>query len=176
MMLIMYALTVAIVWVAAKKIDLGVMQVGSMTAFITYAMLIVMAFLMLTAMSVMLPRAGVAADRIDEVLNMDISIKETEKPKHIENASGILKFNHVDFTYPGSKEPAICDFLTTMETQIPETGSTTSAIRVISGEMLSIITSTPMIVAVDVMIWVTLWFKPMPRVSTSLVILDNTSP
>ena len=109
MMLIMYALTVAIVWVAAKKIDLGVMQVGSMTAFITYAMLIVMAFLMLTAMSVMLPRAGVAADRIDEVLNMDISIKETEKPKHIENASGILKFNHVDFTYPGSKEPAICD-------------------------------------------------------------------
>ena len=109
MMLIMYALTVAIVWVAAKKIDLGVMQVGSMTAFITYAMLIVMAFLMLTMMSVMLPRAGVAAERIDEVLNMDISIKETEKPKHIENASGILKFNHVDFTYPGSKEPAICD-------------------------------------------------------------------
>ena len=109
MMLIMYALTVAIVWVAAKKINLGVMQVGSMTAFITYAMLIVMAFLMLTMMSVMLPRAGVAAERIDEVLNMDISIKETEKPKHIENVSGILKFNHVDFTYPGSKEPAICD-------------------------------------------------------------------
>ena len=70
MMLIMYALTVAIVWVAAKKIDLGVMQVGSMTAFITYAMLIVMAFLMLTMMSVMLPRAGVAADRIDEVIGI----------------------------------------------------------------------------------------------------------
>lgn len=109
MMLIMYALTVAIVWVAAKKIDLGVMQVGSMTAFITYAMLIVMAFLMLTAMSVMLPRAGVAADRIDEVLNMDISIKEAEEPKHVEKTSGILKFNHVDFNYPGSKELAICD-------------------------------------------------------------------
>ena len=109
MMLIMYALTVAIVWVAAKKIDLGVMQVGSMTAFITYAMLIVMAFLMLTAMSVMLPRAGVAADRIDEVLNMDISIKEAEDPKHVEKTAGVLKFSHVDFTYPGSKEPAICD-------------------------------------------------------------------
>ncbi len=109
MMLIMYALTVSIVWVAAKKIDLGVMQVGSMTAFITYAMLIVMAFLMLTAMSVMLPRAGVAADRIDEVLNMDISIKEAEEPKHVEKTSGILKFNHVDFIYPGSKELAICD-------------------------------------------------------------------
>ena len=109
MMLIMYALTVSIVWVAAKKIDLGVMQVGSMTAFITYAMLIVMAFLMLTAMSVMLPRAGVAADRIDEVLNMDISIKEAEDPKHVEKTAGVLKFSHVDFTYPGSKEPAICD-------------------------------------------------------------------
>ena len=109
MMMIMYALTVAIVWVAAKKIDLGVMQVGSMTAFITYAMLIVMAFLMLTAMSVMLPRAGVAADRIDEVLNMDISIKEAEEPKHVEKTAGVLKFSHVDFTYPGSKEAAITD-------------------------------------------------------------------
>lgn len=109
MMLIMYALTVAIVWVAAKKIDLGVMQVGSMTAFITYAMLIVMAFLMLTMMSVMLPRAGVAADRIDEVLNMDISIKEAEEPTHVEKTAGVLKFSHVDFTYPGSKEAAITD-------------------------------------------------------------------
>ena len=109
MMLIMYALTVAIVWVAAKKIDLGVMQVGSMTAFITYAMLIVMAFLMLTMMSVMLPRAGVAAERIDEVLKMDISIKEAEEPTHVEKTAGVLKFSHVDFMYPGSKEAAVTD-------------------------------------------------------------------
>lgn len=109
MMLIMYALTVAIVWVAAKKIDLGVMQVGSMTAFITYAMLIVMAFLMLTMMSVMLPRAGVAADRIDEVLHTDFTIRESTEPKHIETSEGVLKFEHVDFTYPGSREPAIHD-------------------------------------------------------------------
>lgn len=109
MMLIMYALTVAIVWVAAKKIDLGVMQVGSMTAFITYAMLIVMAFLMLTMMSVMLPRAGVAADRIDEVLHTDFTIREATEPKHIETSEGVLKFDHVDFTYPGSMEPAIHD-------------------------------------------------------------------
>lgn len=109
MMLIMYALTVAIVWVAAKKIDLGVMQVGSMTAFITYAMLIVMAFLMLTMMSVMLPRAGVAADRIDEVLHTDFTIREVTEPKHIETSEGVLKFDHVDFTYPGSREPAIHD-------------------------------------------------------------------
>ena len=109
MMLIMYALTVAIVWVAAKKIDLGVMQVGSMTAFITYAMLIVMAFLMLTMMSVMLPRAGVAADRIDEVLHTDFTIREATEPKHIETSEGVLEFDHVDFTYPGSREPAIHD-------------------------------------------------------------------
>ena len=109
MMLIMYALTVAIVWVAAKKIDLGVMQVGSMTAFITYAMLIVMAFLMLTMMSVMLPRAGVAADRIDEVLHTDFTIREATEPKHIETSEGVLKFDHVDFAYPGSREPAIHD-------------------------------------------------------------------
>lgn len=109
MMLIMYALTVAIVWVAAKKIDLGVMQVGSMTAFITYAMLIVMAFLMLTMMSVMLPRAGVAADRIDEVLHTDFTIREATEPKNIETSEGVLKFDHVDFTYPGSREPAIHD-------------------------------------------------------------------
>ena len=109
MMLIMFALTVAIVWVAAKKIDLGVMQIGSMTAFITYAMLIVMAFLMLTMMSVMLPRAGVAADRIDEVLHTDFTIREATEPKHIETSEGVLKFDHVDFTYPGSREPAIHD-------------------------------------------------------------------
>lgn len=109
MMLIMYALTVAIVWVAAKKIDLGVMQVGSMTAFITYAMLIVMAFLMLTMMSVMFPRAGVAADRIDEVLHTEFTIREATEPKHIETSEGVLKFDHVDFTYPGSREPAIHD-------------------------------------------------------------------
>ena len=85
------------------------MQVGSMTAFITYAMLIVMAFLMLTMMSVMLPRAGVAADRIDEVLHTEFTIREATEPKHIETSEGVLKFDHVDFTYPGSREPAIHD-------------------------------------------------------------------
>ena len=80
-----------------------------MTAFITYAMLIVMAFLMLTMMSVMLPRAGVAADRIDEVLHTDFTIREATEPKHIETSEGVLKFDHVDFAYPGSREPAIHD-------------------------------------------------------------------
>ena len=69
MMLIMNAITVLIVWMGAKGIDIGRMQVGDMMAFITYTMQIVMAFLMITMISVMLPRAGVAADRIEEVLN-----------------------------------------------------------------------------------------------------------
>lgn len=75
MMLIMYSLTILIVWVAAHRIDGGSMQVGSMTAFITYAMMIVMSFLMLTMMSVMLPRASVAAGRIDEVLQTKTSVQ-----------------------------------------------------------------------------------------------------
>ncbi len=109
MMMIMYVLTISIVWVASKKIDLGVMQVGSMTAFITYAMLIVMAFLMLTMMSVMLPRAGVAAERIDEVIRMDVSIHEAETPKTVEHVQGVLAFHHVNFRYPGSEENAVSD-------------------------------------------------------------------
>ena len=63
------------------------MQVCAMTAFITYAMLIVMAFLMLTMRSVMLPRAGVAADRIDEGLHTDFTIREATEPKHIETSA-----------------------------------------------------------------------------------------
>ena len=72
MMFIMYSVTILITWVSAQKIDAGTLQVGAMTAFITYAMQIVMAFLMMTAMSIMVPRAGVAADRIDEVLKTDV--------------------------------------------------------------------------------------------------------
>ena len=71
MMMIMNVLTVGIVWFGAHKIDAGTMQVGAMTAFITYAMMIVMSFLMLTMMSIMLPRAAVAAGRIDEVIQTE---------------------------------------------------------------------------------------------------------
>lgn len=104
MMLIMNGLSVAIVWVAAHRIDTGVMQVGAMTAFITYAMQIVMSFLMLTMMSIMLPRAIVAADRIDEVLNTKSSIEDIDNPKKVVSHKGILKFHHVCFKYPGANE------------------------------------------------------------------------
>ena len=81
MMMIMNVLTVGIVWFGAKKIDAGSMQVGAMTAFITYAMMIVMSFLMLTMMSIMLPRAAVAADRIDEVIQTESSIVDIDEPE-----------------------------------------------------------------------------------------------
>lgn len=109
MMVIMYCLTIGIVWVASHKIDQGVMQVGQMTAFITYAMMIVMAFLMLTMMSVMLPRAAVAAGRIDEVLHTESSIKEAENPIEKTEGKGVLEFRHVHFRYPEACEDAIFD-------------------------------------------------------------------
>lgn len=109
MMLIMYSLTILIVWVGAHHIDGGSMQVGSMTAFITYAMMIVMSFLMLTMMSVMLPRGSVAAKRIDEVLQTKTSVQETAQPKHLQDSKGVLTFDHVCFRYPHAEEDALTD-------------------------------------------------------------------
>ena len=123
MTMIMYGLTVLIVWVGAHKIDDGVMQVGAMTAFITYAMQIVMSFLMLTMMSIMLPRAAVAASRIDEVLNTPSSIEDPAQPKKLEEKKGVVSFNHVSFKYPGAKENALEDI-----DFIAEPGKTTAII------------------------------------------------
>lgn len=109
MMTIMYAIDILIVWVAAHKIDEGLLQVGSMTAFITYAMQIVMSFLMLTMMSIMLPRAGVAAERIQEVIDTQVSIKEAKEPKRLEEQDGVLSFEHVSFRYPEAKEDVLSD-------------------------------------------------------------------
>lgn len=107
MMFVMYGIVLLIVWVASHRIDAGTLQVGAMTAFITYAMQIVMAFLMLTAMSIMLPRAGVAADRIDEVLQTETSIKDPAAPKQIKEHRGVLTFHQVGFRYPGAEENAL---------------------------------------------------------------------
>ena len=109
MMLIMYSLTILIVWVAAHRIDGGSMQVGSMTAFITYAMMIVMSFLMLTMMSIMLPRAAVAAERIDEVVRTESSIKNIDKPEKLTSHDGVISFEHVNFKYPGAEEDVLHD-------------------------------------------------------------------
>lgn len=109
MMMIMNVLTVGIVWVGAHKIDAGTMQVGAMTAFITYAMMIVMSFLMLTMMSIMLPRAAVAADRIDEVIHTQSSIRDDENPQNLAVHDGVVRFDHVNFKYPGAEEDVLHD-------------------------------------------------------------------
>lgn len=109
MMFIMYSVTILITWVSAQKIDEGTLQVGAMTAFITYAMQIVMAFLMMTAMSIMVPRAGVAADRIDEVLKTEASVQNVKKPETLKEHKGVLEFSHVDFKYPGAEHNVLSD-------------------------------------------------------------------
>lgn len=110
MMFIMNGITVLIIWVGANGIDLGELQVGDMMAFITYTMQIVMSFLMITMVSVMLPRAAVAAGRIDEVLNSDVSIKDSETAESLpEKITGEVTFHHVHFRYPNAKEDVLSD-------------------------------------------------------------------
>ncbi len=109
MMLIMNGITVMIVWFGAKGVDLGNLQVGDMLAFITYTMQIVMAFLMITMISIMLPRAGVAAERIEEVLGTEVTIHDKEQTldKKLEHTNGVLRFENVSFRYPGADEEAL---------------------------------------------------------------------
>ena len=109
MMLIMNCITVTIVWFGSKGVDLGNLQVGDMMAFITYTMQIVMAFLMITMVSIMLPRAGVAAGRIDEVLNTQAEILDSKRPQDDSKSqwSGEVAFDDVSFQYPGADENAI---------------------------------------------------------------------
>ena len=123
MMMIMNVLTVGIVWVGAHKIDAGTMQVGAMTAFITYAMMIVMSFLMLTMMSIMLPRAAVAAGRIDEVIQTESSIQDVKNPEQLEVHNGVVRFDHVNFRYPGAEEDVLHDI-----DFVAEPGKTTAII------------------------------------------------
>lgn len=110
MMVIMNAISVLIVWVGAHGINDGQMQVGDMMAFIQYTMQIIMGFLMLCMISIMLPRAAVAAERVDEVLTSENIIRDPEQPKALpEHAEGVLKFDHVSFKYPGADEDVLCD-------------------------------------------------------------------
>lgn len=123
MMLIMNVLTISIVWVGAHRIDSGDMQVGAMTAFITYAMMIVMSFLMLTMLSIMLPRAAVAAERIDEVIVTESSIHDADQTEAVTERNGVIRFDHVNFRYPGAEEDVLHDI-----DFIAEPGKTTAII------------------------------------------------
>ena len=110
MMLIMNGVSVVIIYFGAHGVDNGTMQVGNMMAFIQYAMQIIMSFLMITAISIMLPRANVAAGRICEVLEMQPSVIDPEDPERPENQEkGTVEFDHVSFAYPEAGENVIND-------------------------------------------------------------------
>ena len=139
MILIMDVLVIGITWVSANRIDMGTLRVGAMTAFISYSIQIVMSFIMLTVMSIILPRASVAADRIDEVIRSKSSILNPDKPKRlpingeegVEN--GVLEFEHVSFRFPGAENDAIEDISFTLKpgtvtAMIGSTGSGKSTI------------------------------------------------
>lgn len=120
MMVIMNGISVLIMWVGANGINDGQMQVGDMMAFIQYTMQIIMSFLMICMVSIMLPRAAVAAERVDEVLVSKTLIHDPEQPKKLpEKADGVLKFDHVSFRYPGASEDVLHDI--TFETKPGET-------------------------------------------------------
>ena len=110
MMLLMNGVTVLIVWNGAHAVNEGTMQVGNMMAFMQYAMQIIMAFLMITMMSIMIPRANVAAKRINEVIETQISIQDDQEVQSVqENKKGQIVFDHVSFAYPGADEKTLHD-------------------------------------------------------------------
>lgn len=127
MMLIMNGISVLIIYSGALAVDNGSMQVGDIMAFIQYAMQIIMSFLMITMMSIMLPRANVAAIRINEVLHTQVSIVDPESPQHsLEEKKGEVEFDHVSFAYPEAGENVLTDI----------------SFKVKKGETLAIIGST----------------------------------
>ncbi len=111
MMFIMNGVSVLIVWVGADKIDKGNIQIGDLTAFITYSMTIVTSFLIFTMISIILPRACVAADRIAEVLDTKPLIEDGADAKSVkkEDIKGVVRFDHVSFAFPDAKEQVLTD-------------------------------------------------------------------
>ena len=110
MTIVMNGVSVLIMWVGAESITKGLMQVGDMMAFIQYTMQIIMGFLMLCVISIMLPRAAVAADRVNEVLTSENKIHDPKQPKALpQDAKGEVVFDHVTFRYPGADEDVLAD-------------------------------------------------------------------
>ncbi len=105
MMLVMNCVSLAIVWFGAKQIDLGTLAIGDMMAFMQYAMQIIMSFIMISMIMIMIPRASVAAKRVNEVLEMEPSIVDPKQPKHFdEDKKGYVEFKNVSFSYPDAAE------------------------------------------------------------------------
>ncbi len=111
LMIVMYGLSIWITWVAAGRIDAGRLQVGTMTAFIAYAMEIVFSFLMIASMAIFIPRAGIAADRIYEVLETETSIKNSDDAVVLDTdgKGAEVRFEHVTFRYPDAEEDVLTD-------------------------------------------------------------------
>jgi ATP-binding cassette, subfamily B, multidrug efflux pump len=109
LMLIMNLASVAIIWFGGIRIDSGEMQVGSLMAFLQYAMQIMFSVLMLSLLFVMLPRAQASAVRINEVLDMTTEIVDPAQPGDVKARRGMVEFRNVTFSYPGAEEPAVCD-------------------------------------------------------------------
>lgn len=100
--------TLMILWFGSKQVDAGIIQVGSIMAFMQYAMQVIMAFLMITMVAIMLPRANVSALRIHEVLSSDITVKDKENTKDFSsNMRGVVSFKNVSFRYPGADEDVL---------------------------------------------------------------------
>lgn len=106
--LIMNGVTLLIVWVGAHQIEAAQIQIGDMMAFMQYGMIIIMAFLMISMMFIMIPRASVSASRIAEVLESELSIKDSKNPKSLgENSKGEISFNNVSFKYGNAEDNVI---------------------------------------------------------------------
>ena len=124
LMLIMNGVSILIIWVGGHNIDNGVMQVGDMLAFIQYAMQIVMSFLMISMISIMLPRASVSANRITEILETEPSVKDKETTKKLDpSKKGLVEFKNVSFRYPDADTEILEDINFTAES-----GKTTAII------------------------------------------------
>ena len=116
LMLLMNGITLLIVWVGSHNIDSGVMQVGDMMAVMQYTMHIVMSFLMISIISIMLPRATVSAKRINEILDKELSIQDCDNPKEFdENKKGLVEFKNVSFRYPDADTEILTDINFTAE-------------------------------------------------------------
>jgi ATP-binding cassette subfamily B multidrug efflux pump len=107
MILMLNLTSIAIIWFGSRRIDAGAMQVGAMIAFLQYAMQILFAVFMVTAMFVMLPRASASARRINEVLDVEPEISDPAAPRDADARKGHVEFDNVTFQYPGAEEPAL---------------------------------------------------------------------
>lgn len=107
MMFILNGVSVLIIWVGSYKVDAGALQVGDLIACITYAVQIIMSFLMLSMISIMLPRAIISIRRINEILNKKISVKDKKNAEKLEEVKGVLEFKDVYFRYPDAQEDVL---------------------------------------------------------------------